>query len=84
MHPSISSGLNSVVLWTITRLGERPACLRQVEIHRPGHDAEHFGAGKVGVIASNFDFVGVVGDKLEAGAFGVEDLTAAGDKARPF
>jgi hypothetical protein len=36
----------------------------------------------VGVVSLHLDFMGVVGDELESGALGVEDLAAAGDEAR--
>ena len=55
-----------------------------VKIDRPCHDPEHFIARKERVIALNLDLVGVVGDELEAGTVGIEDLAAAGDEAGPI
>ena len=43
-----------------------------VEIHGSSHHAEHLRPGKKRIVPLNLDLMGVVGDELQTGAFGIE------------
>ena len=83
MQPSISSGLNSVVLCTITRRGVRPAC-------GVGKDRSSVSSPETSRCAKGKGYRaeprphGRRRRRTRARHLGIEDLAAAGDEARPI
>jgi hypothetical protein len=48
-----------------------------IKINRPCHDPKHFVPREERIVALNLDLMGVIGDELQAGTVGIEDLAAA-------